>query len=204
MSVVAGPALSFASTVAKYFSPSKSPFYSVVAFGSLSLVLSCEEISADRWAMVVVPIYVVLIVSLQLSFQKSHLNFTQREFDDQMKFVRSFSISSALISFVLTAREVEIDSTKFFVNFIACNFQILIFLLYTYARSLKEEESSSQVNFVQFALITTTFLIGASYSLAQSIEMQSAENESERTSFHDNYLLVALGLYLLWAICAVR
>ena len=199
---LAGSATSFATTVLSYFSPSKSPFYSVVAFGTIALVLSCEKIDKVDFLAVFTPIFLVLALSAFLSF-KNRPDFEEGQGEEQLRFARSFSISSALLSFVLTARAVDENILIFWINYIACLSQIVTFLMYTWARSQTPEEQT-RINFVQFALITATFLIGASYS---SIEYVSSlvlkEGETEIPAYAGRYFLVAVSLYFLWFCCLI-
>lgn len=182
----AGSATSFASTILSYFSPSKSPFYSVIAFGTISLILSCTQIAPNLWLWVAIPIFSVLALCAALSF-KDRTIFEGDQGEDQLRFARSFSISSALLTFVMTARLVGKDELAFWINYCACIAQIVVFLLYAWARSSTLEQQRD-LNFVQFALITATFLIGASTS---NVLWVTAENPK-------NYFVVSLALYALW------
>ena len=186
-------ATSFASTILSYFSPSKSPFYSVIAFGTIALNLSCEKIEKIAWLWVASPIFIVLALSSALSF-KNRADFSEGEGEDQLRFARSFSISSALLTFVITARSTENVDLSFWANYIACLAQIAVFLLYVWARSQSTEEQQ-ELNFVQLSLITATLLIGASYA---NIQYASGSIASPRTSDADRYFITAVGLYLLW------
>jgi len=190
---LAGSATSFAATIMSYFSPTKSPFYSVIAFGTVALLLSCEKIEKVGWLWVSVPIFLVLALSGALSF-KNHTSFKEGEGEEQLRFARSFSISSALLTFVLTARATEQVPLAFWANYDACLAQIAVFLLYVWARS-DTSEKQEELNFVQFALITATFLIGASYGSAQYASALLAE---PATAYADRYLIASAGLYLLW------
>ncbi|WP_426343086.1 hypothetical protein ACN9MU_16560 [Pseudoduganella sp. R-32] len=199
----AGPAASFANTVFSYFSPSKSPFYGVIAFGTAGLMLSCEEIDKALWWPISIPILGVLAVAYLLSLRDRPI-FEESQHEDQLRFARSFSISSALLAMVLTARSVDKELTAFWGNYVACFTQILVFLLYAWARSATEE-SRTFINFVQFALITTTFLVGASFGLTEYVvhlPKPDQENKSSVVAFQ--YLYSAIGLYCLWGACIVR
>jgi hypothetical protein len=194
---LAGPATSFATTILSYFSPAKSPFYGVIAFGTAALVLSANRIDKMPWLAVALPIYVVLLLCLALS-HKGRPNFEPGQGDDQLMFARSFAISSALLSFVLTARSVQNSEAAFWTNYIACLAQVVVFLAYVWARSLSTEEQS-RFNFVQFALISIAFLVGASYSITEYAAALGVPEQPDNAAA-SNYLLVAIGLYALWAI----
>jgi hypothetical protein len=191
-----GPATSFASTVLSYFSPAKSPFYSVIAFGTAAFILSCEQIDQAVWMAVAVPIYVVLGLALGLSF-RARTVFAEGEGEEQLRFARSFIISSGLLAFVLTARAVNKNGLAFWTNYAACLLQISTFLVYWWARSHTAEEQTN-VNFVQLALITATFLIGASYASSKYVV---ALTDKDNPSNASNYFRVAAGLYFWWLVC---
>lgn len=182
-----GSAASFATTILSYFSPSKSPFYSVIAFGTISLILSCTQITKNLWLWVALPIFAVLALCAALSF-KDRTIFEGDQGEDQLRFARSFSISSALLTFVMTAKMVGAEEIAFWANYCACIAQIVVFLLYAWARSGTLEQQR-ELNFVQFALITATFLIGASTS---NVLWVATKLDSQ------NYLVVSVALYALW------
>jgi heme/copper-type cytochrome/quinol oxidase subunit 4 len=190
----AGSATSFATTVLSYFSPSKSPFYGVIAFATVSSLLACDELETIPWLWVAIPTYAVLAICTKLSF-RNRTSFLEGEGEEQLKFARSFSLSSCIITFVLTARETQHVNISFWANYAACISQITVFLLYTWARSESSEEQKS-LNFVQFALVTATLLIGASYGNAQ---YASAVSQKVASSSAEHYFITATGLYLLWA-----
>lgn len=192
---LAGPATSFASTIFSYFNPARSPFYGVIAFGTSALILSAERIERMPWLLVAVPVYLVLFLSLALSL-KYRPSFEKGQGEDQLTFARSFAISSALIAFVMTARSSDGNDLAFWTNFVVCLSQIVVFLAYAWARSQSTEEQA-QFNFVQFALISITFLVGASYSNISYADL--GENPGAR-----RYLVVAAGLYFLWFISLLR
>jgi len=148
-------------------------------------------------------IWLVLAVAWLLSFQDKP-RFEAGQHEEQLRFARSFSISSALLAMVLTAREVDQNLPAFWANYVACFLQVLIFLLYAWARSATEE-SGAAMNFVQFALITATFLVGASFGLTeyvQKLPKHGPDSKSSTVAFQ--YLYSAIGLYVLWAACIVR
>ena len=142
-SVFAGPAVSFVNTVLTYFSPAKSPFYSIIAFGTVALVLTCRGIEESLWLWVAIPVFMVLILSTYLSFIDPP-NIKKTEHEEQLKFARSFSISIALVFFVLTAQMTDKDEVGFWVSYAASVSQILVFLLYTWARSRSQKLRRNQ------------------------------------------------------------
>lgn len=197
---LAGPATSFATTILSYFSPARSPFYGVIAFGTVALILAAEKIDRMPWLSVALPTYIVLLLSLALSL-KYRPNFEEGQGEDQLSFARSFAISSALLAFVLTARSVEENELAFWINYVVCLAQVLVFLAYAWARSQSTEEQA-QFNFVQFALISITFLVGASYTNVEYV--QSLGNAEGLPVESGRYFIVATGLYLLWFLSLIR
>jgi hypothetical protein len=199
----AGPTVSVATTIFSYFRPSKSPFYGVIAFGTAALILSCERIDGPLWWAVSTPIWCVLALALLLSFQNKPL-FDEGQYEEQLRFARSFGISSALLSMVLTARAVQPNLPAFWGSYLACLLQVVVFLLYTWARSATEEHRET-LNFVQFSLITMTLLVGASYALTEYVEnLPKPGKDNANVEIAYRYLASAVGLYLLWASCVVR
>jgi hypothetical protein len=200
---IAGPAASIANTIFSYFSPSKSPFYAVIAFGTVALLLASEQIESTLWWPVSIPIWLVLAVAWRLSFQDRPL-FETGQHEEQLRFARSFSISSALLAIVLTGRTVDQYLPAFWGSYLACFLQVLIFLLYAWARS-DTDEPGEGTNFVQFALITTTFLVGASFGLTKYVEnLPAPGQDGTPTTVALQYLYTAIGLYVLWAACIFR
>ena len=197
---LAGPAASIANTIFSYFSPSKSPFYSIIAFGTVALIISCKNIEDSLWLPIAIPVWLVLAIALMLALQDKPA-FEPGQHEDQLRFARSFSISSALLAIVLTSQSVDKNLAAFWCSYIACFSQVLVFLLYTWARGTTEA-SNSAINFVQFALITTTLIVGASFGLTQYVE--HPPKPEEIFAVGNRYLYTTIGLYSLWGACIVR
>lgn len=219
MSAFIGPSVSISNTIMSYFNPSKSPFYGVIAFGTVALILSCTEIENPLWWPIAIPIWIVLFFAWLLSLYDRH-TFKADEHEEQLRFARSFGISSALLAFVLTAREVDQQLPIFWANYAVCLIQVAVFLTYTWARGATSETGSALptgalpipgaveepvkkpvMNFVQFALITTTFLVGASFGLAEFVRNLDHEPPNPAAV---HYLYSAIGLYALWAVCIIK
>jgi hypothetical protein len=186
-----GTAASFAKTVWEYFSPSKSPFYATIVAGSVAMVLSCEKISGNRWYQVDIPIFIVLAVSLLLSRENKALPAEQK---DQLTFARSLCISSAVLTLVFAGGDVGEPPLAFHMNYWTCLIQIIVFVIYVWARNRAQLEESD-FNFLQLALITTTFLVTGGWAITYY-----AKNAKD-LSLARQYLIVAFGLYGLWFIC---
>lgn len=201
MAAMLGSAVPIGNAILAHFNPAKSPFYGVIAFGTAALLLTCQGIAPAHWQAVSVPIWCVLAIAWSLSLNDAH-TFEPGQHEDQLRFARSLSISGALLALVLTARAVDAQPMAFWLNYIACFFQVLVFLLYTWARSRRCEDCSG-MNFVQFALITTTFLVGASYGLSKYASLL-AEDTPVSTDEAFRFLSAAISLYALWALCVLR
>lgn len=195
--------IGFAQGVARYFSPSRSPHYAVVVAACFALVLSCEKIDAGMyWLSVIIPAGLVLVTSLALAFATPAV-FSDEEHEDQLRFVRSISISTATIWLVVIVREIEGDDEVFAIAYAACVVQAIIFLLYAAAKNYSAE-SFRRINLVQLALITTALLSGASSALMMrsGVELPpEPERAYEIAATLHRYWVVAQGLYLLWGIC---
>jgi hypothetical protein len=189
-----GVPLSFAETVLRYFNPSRSPYYAVVVASVVTLDFSCSGIEdATRWHAVIIPAALVLVLSLGLSFW-SPVSFSAVEHEEQLRFVRAFSISAALLWMVFIARSTLTDESAFQLGYYCCVAQAATFLLYAAARNFSKE-SYRRTNLVQLALVTTALLSAASACLI-------ARADLEATNVHrSRYWLVACGLYVLWGVC---
>ncbi|WDG77371.1 hypothetical protein PUP68_21385 [Pseudomonas chlororaphis] len=194
--------VSIVSTIFSYFSPAKSPFYAVIAFGTTSLVFACYRLSPFGWWLIYIPLVLVLCIALKLSL-KDRAVFTESESSEQIRFARSFSVSVAMLTLVYTAREVDGYDIQFFMNYAVCIFQIIVFLLYTWARSHIEERIDGE-NFVQICLITSTFLIGASYANTEFIGcLASRADEPNVDILCKKFFIVSSTLYAMWVVCIV-
>ncbi len=203
-----------ATSLASYFNPSKSPFYSVAVIGAVALFLSSDKIPPNEWLYVFIPIWVVLLLTYVLTL-RAKPNFLDddkdatREYDEQVKFARSLSISSALLCLVFAAREVS--GLPFKLVYVACLVQIATFLVFAWAY-IGGAASLRTRNFVQIALVTSTFLIGATVCSISSDKgptdpsVQSAPVKQQLRFFvvdnlQSRYWTAAGALYALWVFC---
>lgn len=136
MSIPAGAAI--AATVFSYFSPTKSPFYSIITFSAVALGLAAE-VPID-FLKIYVPVTVVTLISTPLSFN-SKPDFTAEEYNNQIKFSRSLGISVAVICLVCHGRyfpEIQDDGNFsaappfFWIGYIAGVTQSFMYLLYIF------------------------------------------------------------------------
>lgn len=191
-------AVSIATTVFGYFSPTKSPYYAIIAAGTGALIYS-REVHDLNWVIIFVPVVGVLAVSTLLSFFSSP-SFTSEEYNNQLKFARSFGISSAIICLVYAAIEIGPEASTqgesttyentwyFMTSYAVCLMQLLLFLLYIFVFHNYESKQKGQ-NFVQLSLVVSTFLIGATYAAT-----------TYDAGMKDDAVLVSL--YALWLCCA--
>lgn len=187
-------ATSFAQTVLAYFSPTKSPYYSVIAFATTALAMSAPI--SMNWEIIFFPIVMLLFYCNYLSiFDRP--DFEEKEYDDQIKFSRAFSLSSAVLCLVFVGLKIEpdkealVNNWHFWVGYLTCISQVSLFCIYAYVYANLQTKPVSR-NFVQLALITSTYLIGLTYA---NIAYDNASPDSE-TRLHFLYLLITL--CLLW------
>lgn len=188
-------ALPIVTTVFSYFSPTKSPYYAVISFGTVGLVLA-RQINETNWLIIFLPIYLTLLVSTILSL-RSRPEFTSEEYNNQLRFARSFGISSAILCLVFTGLRVEsfddqgvlINRWFFWSGYFVCLAQIVVFLLYIFIYHNYDAHQAGR-NFIQITLVTASFLIGSTYTVTQRFDPETTQ-----------HLATLLGLYALWLIC---
>lgn len=201
MNALAGPVTSIATSIIANFSPAKSPFYGVVTFGTVALCLAAAGFDRKPWLALAIPVYAVIVTCVWLATQ-SRPELGEEEAENQLKFARSLSLSSGLLALVFTARMSVDNDLAFWISYGACMAQVVIFLTYMWARS-KSKEKHVNFNFVQFTLITTALLGGASYCNTQYAmnfvpEVMGGGESAER------YFVAGAGLYSLWLVCLLR
>lgn len=193
-----GAVASTASTVFSYFSPVKSPYYLIITVGTIALVAT-RWISAPSWALVFVPVFLVLFVSTVLALRSSS-DFTAEDYNVQLRFARSTGISTAMSCLVYLGFQLPPESCQpapgecsmiwyFWTGYTACILQLVIFLTYVFVYNNYNSFRSGR-NFVQVTLILCVYLIGMTIV---SVNF----TDSHRAS-------ASLGaLYILWLIGAV-
>ena len=191
-------ATSLATTIFSYFSPTKSPYYSVIAFSAVALTLSVD-VRENYW-LIVAPMFLVMAISTALAL-RSKPDFTSREYNNQLRFARAFGISSAVLCLAFIGLRIEpepdpdlperiVNSWWFWAGYAAAVGQAGLFMLYIFIYHSYESKQRG-VNFIQLSLIFGTFLIAATYI---SVEHGGRETEP---------VVALLFLYLLWTICAL-
>ena len=190
-----------AAAVFRYFSPAKSPFYLVTASGGVAIIQSCNErLPSLTWYLVATPIFCILLFAVLMAFG-NRSPFQDEEADEQLRFARGFGISCALLCFVKTALSIDQyeAQTLFWISYSVSLAQAVVFLLYTWARSKSKE--TGDFNFVQLALMTSIFLISATFCVVELGDLIRDKESSLELQLR--YEIIMTGFYLLWAICLI-
>lgn len=197
--------LSIASVAFRYFSPSTSPFYLVAASGSIALILTCnEDLRLPQWYYVVAPIFLILLLVVMLAF-KSRSPFETEETDRQLRFARSFGVSSALLCLVSAALSVDKDELQkyFWLSYGVTLIQALVFVVYTWARSRTKE--SGDFNYVQLALMTSAFLITGTVCICRLGNLlgplEPGGVDANVGELWYRYQIILGCAYTLWGLC---
>lgn len=180
-----------ATNLFSYFSPVKSPYYTVIVVSSMCLVLA-KSIGAPNFYFIFIPITLVLLISTVLSILSAP-NFTAADYNAQIIFARSSGISSAIgclvalgLNFTPNKQSDLIIDWQFWVTYICGIAQILTFLFYIFIYHNFEEKAQGR-NFVQICLVASTYLIAATYMATQ---LKAAGTNGQ---------LILATFYLLWA-----
>lgn len=193
-----GAAASIASTVFSYFSPAKSPYYAVIAFG-VSGASATLAIHNANFLLVFVPIAFVILVCtvLSLTDRATQPTFTDEDYNSQLRFARSVSISVSLLCLVWAGIEIRPDLATghrwwFWLIYTSTIMQAGAFLLYIFIFH-KHRANSKGKNFIQLCLIMSTFQIGCTF-----VSVQIGHNEG--SNFED-HMIVMLFFYVMWGLC---
>ncbi|MCP4254609.1 MAG: hypothetical protein GY775_14645 [Candidatus Scalindua sp.] len=192
----------------EYLRPAKSPYLLMVIFGIVAIILTGKFFhESDKWLMLATPQFIALIVFFAFAYygKDKHTEIVQ---EDQLKFSRALSIAVALICLAFGAKEVEKYDALFYIIYVICVFQLVIFSIYTAARLIQEENPSS-FNFFQFSCITSAFLVGATFSISEltytneSYMLINIGEDSSSKEIVDPYFITSLVFCLLWSACQV-
>lgn len=181
-----GVATSFATTLVQYFSPTKSPFYPIVAMTVVALEWSVEV--RGNWSAIFWPLVMVLMISTTLAFL-NRPDFDEREYNDQVKFARAAGVSSGVLCLTWLAVSIAPYPAQpnyhYWTVYWCCIIQAAVLLLYTFVYFNKEVVPHT-VNFVQLALMTATFIVGATYAAKQfDYALPAAERETHELVFSE-------------------
>lgn len=190
--------LSYTDTVLRYFNPSRSPFYGIIAIGviSVDMVNSSTTHSGDsRWMVVNAVLLSVIAIRVRFSLA-SRAQMSKQEYTDQLFFSRSICVSAALIT-VAYFFDAYKDNVRFYVVLGLSVLQAITFLIYIWADP-DAPGDLEDTNLVQLGLITTTLLLGA-FFVMKEIPGPSASASIWSAALQPN--LPAILLILLWLCC---
>lgn len=198
-------AFSALAPVLDYLRPTKSPYLMMIIFGVVAAIKTADSFFAkEEWVMMLLPQFIALIIFTAFSFYSKEVFDEEDNITDQLRFSRAITIATAVMCLAFGAPEVVGSDYLFNVIYITCLFQLVVFLIYTAARVIKEEKVLD-FNFFQFSIITSTFLIGATYCLTK-VEIEEKKpnylyNLKEQVEHVDLNIIVAIILYSLWLVC---
>jgi hypothetical protein len=187
---------SYADTVLRYFNPSRSPYYAIIAVGVVSLELADTDLKGTRWAIVATILLTVIATGVSFSLVNK-ADMAKAEYLDQLSFSRSICVSAALISLWYFAKAYT-DDFRFWVVLAFTGLQVITFLLYIWARADKPEELQD-TNYVQLGLITTTLFVGFLFLLKEAVLFHGSTAIDWFSTFTAN--VAATALFILWLLC---
>lgn len=225
---VTGSGISIAKTILEYFNPAKSPFYSVVAFSTLSLGV-IVALSPVHWEYGVYPIYITLFVSVLYSL-KDDTNMSIEEYNDQLRFARVFAISAACLAIAIIVvfavpsqleqqfeggvgeqsveEEGPVDlasypwvtsyNVVFYVPYTCAVIQIILYFMFIFVYHSHNTKIGGP-NFIQHALIMSTLILGMA-AIARYVSVFGTQ--LSHFIFYEAVIIVLYGEALLWFICA--
>ena len=248
-----GTALASLAPLLEYFRPTRSPYLLVVVFSVAGLIvlnvwfsnLFIEKFDLSiiydypvitrlpleydfYWFWLAIPVALVLFFLTIFTFAHKVDKPATEDLDElegQLKFARSLCILSAVLCLVIggIALIKDVYYELFTIHYLACFWQIAVFLVYTATR-LKKEEPSAFLNHFQVALVTSSFLIGATICMTlidpwKSFECkeivssvfsqdcynvgESSDGETIYKTSVDRFFLTAAFFYILWIWCQV-
>ena len=194
--------------VIDFLRPTKSPYLLMIVFGVIALIKTADSFfSKDEWLMMLIPQFIALIIFTIFAYYGKESRDKNDNIHDQLRFSRAITIATAVMCLSIGGSHLTGTGLLFNVVYSSCLIQLITFLIYT-AAILYREETSFEFNFFQFSIITSTFLIGATYCLTQ-LDVTDAgylyntlKVEDKAPALHlDLYLIVSVLMYCLWAFC---
>lgn len=184
-----------ATSLLEYFSPTKSPYYTIGIAASVALAYVSDVSGNGYWLALAIPAYAVAALTFLLSL-KSVNTLSPEEHAGQLRFARSTCISTAVLSLAFFGEMIASPENKtvFTINAIFCCTQIALFLLYNWAYNQRAIAEADR-NYVQITLLTSAFLVDTSYNLSQYVKPHDVQ------AMHHAYAAGAMGL--LWLVAAV-
>jgi hypothetical protein len=101
------------SSLLNYFSPTRSPYYTVAVAACFALAWVAEVDDKGQWLYLAIPSFVVASMTLYLSFDAKNV-LTEAEHAEQLRFARSTSISAAVVSLSIAGRSITEGNGRFF------------------------------------------------------------------------------------------
>lgn len=188
------------SNLVNYFSPTRSPYYTVALAACFALAWVCDVTRHGLWLMLAVPAFLVAVMSLWLSFDAKNV-LTEADHAEQLRFARSTSISAAVLALAMAGKNIAQPGSAepiliyFYWVFGCCLLQILLFVFFSWALNKEGRLSGANRNYVQLTLLTSAFLVDTCINLAL------AAGEKDETTQHHAWTASALGV--LWGFCVV-
>lgn len=196
----------------EYLRPTRSPHLLMIIFGVVALCHTADGFNGKtEWVMMLTPQFLgVIVFTIFAFFGKDAVGDRRVDIEDQLRFSRAFCIVTALMCLTIGAKKVVDYDILFSSIYYSCLIQLIVFSIYTAARLFKEE-SPSEFNYFQFSIITSVFLIGATYCMIQIISNDNSYMDNYRyvteggveskISYIDLYSIVGIFFYILWATC---
>lgn len=189
------------SNLVTYFSPTRSPYYTVAIAACFALAWVCDVTANNLWLMLAVPAFLVAAMSLWLSFDARNV-LTEADHAEQLRFARSTSISAAVLALALAGRSIAKPDTGqpiliyFYWALACCLLQILLFVFFCWALNQEGRLLGANRNYVQLTLLTSAFLVDTCTNLA----LAATENDKVAAKHH---AWTALAVGILWGLCAM-
>src|SRR5579859_2988263 len=127
-----------ATSLFNYFSPTRSPYYTIVLAACAGMFYACDITNRTLWLAIFIPVFAVAALSLYLSIDSAN-TLNKQEHEEQLRFSRSTCISVAVIALAFAGRSIALDEAgnnhilNFKLNASICCIQIGIFLVYNWA-----------------------------------------------------------------------
>ena len=194
-----GAATSVATTIFSYFSPAKSPYYAVIAFGVTGISFSVVQ-SNQNFMLVFVPVAVIVAfcTALSLSDKSNQPEFTQEDYNSQLRFARSVGISVSILCLVWAGKTITPQAEEnlgwwFWLIYATTLIQAAAFLLYIFIFH-RHNTSNKGINLIQLCLIVSTFQIGCAF-ISALIRTPHEQNEE---------IMVLIFYYVMWGLCMLH
>lgn len=194
-------AIESANTIFTYFSPAKSPYYSIGLASCVGLFYACDVPDRGMWLWVSAPIFLVAFLTFLLSIDSKN-NLTEAEHAEQLRFARSGCISVAVLALSFAGRDIALakgagQALNFKITVSICCIQIALFLIYNWALNRRDLPAAGR-NYVQVTLLTSAFLADTCANLAYATH--GTDPDAGVAKYHQT---TAYALGALWLLCVV-